>query len=433
MPAKILLADDSSTIQKVIKITLANSGYDIEICESEEELLSKIEELQPALTLLDFNLSEDKTGYELAKAIKIAHPAGSILLMFGTFDSIDESLITESGVADKIVKPFDSSRFIGLCQSLIDQAGSSTSKFEEESEEVDNIVEMSHSKREIEAHKSLPEEKPEISIEEPMVLKDVSSDELESWDDISVPGVIGNVEISNNVLEDIPPVIEEVVIDDIAPISPTGEVASLLPSDEDLAYPDMDDLWTDSSSETEPQAPAENAKPSKPKSQLVSLDQLAPLDDESESVNHMYDSPELDAVRSDEELEELENEIAKDNDSHGLWSADGSNSKEQSDMIADIPLVVEEDVVDYMDHGDFEKSSDVVEEIKVDLSIEDELRQSALNDDDMEKQIRIIVEEVVKKYCRESIEKVAWEVIPDLAENLIRKELHSISESIIQD
>jgi hypothetical protein len=49
------------------------------------------------------------------------------------------------------------------------------------------------------------------------------------------------------------------------------------------------------------------------------------------------------------------------------------------------------------------------------------------------------MEDLVKKYVKEymddmfkkNVEKVSWEVIPDLAENLIRQELSKISDKII--
>ena len=41
-----------------------------------------------------------------------------------------------------------------------------------------------------------------------------------------------------------------------------------------------------------------------------------------------------------------------------------------------------------------------------------------------------MIEEKVKEFCSTEVEKVAWEVIPDLAENLITKEIKEISESI---
>ena len=40
-----------------------------------------------------------------------------------------------------------------------------------------------------------------------------------------------------------------------------------------------------------------------------------------------------------------------------------------------------------------------------------------------------MMEELVKQYCHKNVEKVAWEVIPDLAENIIKKEIENISES----
>ena len=44
--------------------------------------------------------------------------------------------------------------------------------------------------------------------------------------------------------------------------------------------------------------------------------------------------------------------------------------------------------------------------------------------------LRPMIEEMVREFCRQSAEKVAWEVIPDLAENLIRKEIKDISDSV---
>ena len=36
---------------------------------------------------------------------------------------------------------------------------------------------------------------------------------------------------------------------------------------------------------------------------------------------------------------------------------------------------------------------------------------------------------LVERYCQDTVEKVAWEVIPDLAENLIKKEIEKIAKS----
>ena len=78
MNHKVLLADDSLTIQKVIKITLANQPYDIVDCASDDELFRKLPEVKPELVFLDFNLSEKYTGYELTAKIKAAVPSAHI-------------------------------------------------------------------------------------------------------------------------------------------------------------------------------------------------------------------------------------------------------------------------------------------------------------------------------------------------------------------
>jgi len=38
----------------------------------------------------------------------------------------------------------------------------------------------------------------------------------------------------------------------------------------------------------------------------------------------------------------------------------------------------------------------------------------------------------VQEYCQKTIEHVAWEIIPDLAENLIKQHLQSIAEEMKQ-
>jgi len=122
MNHKVLLADDSLTIQKVIKITLANQPFDIVDCVSDDELFKKLPEVKPELVFLDFNLSEKFSGYELAAKIRDAHPSARVLLLLGTFDTIDDAAMERCGAADKIVKPFDSNKFISICNRLVDTA-----------------------------------------------------------------------------------------------------------------------------------------------------------------------------------------------------------------------------------------------------------------------------------------------------------------------
>ena len=121
MKPKIIIADDSQTIQKVIKITLANENFELIECLVEDNLLDLVKESEPSLVLLDFNLSENKTGYDLSKEIHNVNQSqkSKLMMLYGTFDTVEESLFDEAGIHGHIVKPFDGRKFITMCRQLV--------------------------------------------------------------------------------------------------------------------------------------------------------------------------------------------------------------------------------------------------------------------------------------------------------------------------
>ena len=115
MSKKILLADDSITIQKVIGITFANEDYELTVVDNGADAVTKAGEISPDLVLADVIMPE-KDGYEVCKEIK-AIPALAgipVILLTGTFETFDEAKSQEVGADDFITKPFES-------QTLIDK------------------------------------------------------------------------------------------------------------------------------------------------------------------------------------------------------------------------------------------------------------------------------------------------------------------------
>jgi len=113
MSKKILLADDSITIQKVIGITFANEDYELTVVDNGADAIIKAVEINPDLVLADVIMPE-KDGYEVCKEIK-ANPvlAGTpVILLTGTFESFDEAKSMEVGADDYITKPFESQTLI---------------------------------------------------------------------------------------------------------------------------------------------------------------------------------------------------------------------------------------------------------------------------------------------------------------------------------
>jgi DNA-binding response OmpR family regulator len=511
MKPRIIIADDSQTIQKVIKITLASEDFELVECLTDDSLLALVQENNPSLVLLDFNLSENKTGYDLAKEIKaICQP--KIMMLYGTFDSIDEALLEETGVNSHIVKPFDGNKFINSCRQLISDSELETSDdtegFEEleeikdevdfgeefddgdeidfsesagdfiEDEKIEASIEMSEEEIEVEEFEEnstprmdLESNKDEISIDEEWVVNQpenieeddelpeeiVTKEELntleagmQEWG-IDVPGVIGqsssgpelppvigeepqimtttsigtveHIEIENVELkpeleveveseleiEVSQPNKEEIVIDDFPDeiIDVQEEIVeNVVPEDDDLEYPDSLKIIEEVSKEE-------------------TFSNLIPISDLSEEVE-FSDEIQTDGIslndtlgtNTEEEVKALEEQIADEVDEEkNLWSTD--EVVEEADLQKNnMDMAIER--VKASQEGQVTPTP----QIKIS---EEEIRSR------VEELLGPMVERIVREKIDSVIEKVSWEVIPDLAENIIKRELKQVTEEILQD
>lgn len=119
MSINVIVADDSATIQKVVSITLANESASLSQCDSYEGLITMVQEKKYRAVLLDFGLSEDKSGYDVISEIKSIDANIKILTMLPAFESVDEGKLTEVGSFDTITKPFESAKFLSSFREMI--------------------------------------------------------------------------------------------------------------------------------------------------------------------------------------------------------------------------------------------------------------------------------------------------------------------------
>ena len=120
MSKKLLLADDSITIQKVIGITFANEEYDLTIVDNGAIALERARAERPDLILSDVFMP-GKNGYELTAAVK-QDPllqGVPVLLLAGTFEPFDEDKARASGADGWISKPFESQALIDRVEELL--------------------------------------------------------------------------------------------------------------------------------------------------------------------------------------------------------------------------------------------------------------------------------------------------------------------------
>ncbi|HEX6729374.1 MAG TPA: response regulator [Pyrinomonadaceae bacterium] len=115
---KLLLADDSVTIQKVIELTFADEGVRVIAFGNGEEAWANLQEVAPDVVLADVFMP-GMTGYQLCEHIKQNEQLKHIpvMLLVGSFEPFDEAEARRVGADDILTKPFQSIR------RLIDRVG----------------------------------------------------------------------------------------------------------------------------------------------------------------------------------------------------------------------------------------------------------------------------------------------------------------------
>jgi CheY-like chemotaxis protein len=120
MGTRLLLADDSITIQKVVGIIFANEDYDLTVVDNGVSALEKASELVPDVMLVDA-LMPGRSGYEVCQEVRadarLAHIP--LLLMTGAFEPFDEEKSQQCGADDFISKPFESQHLVDKVKKLI--------------------------------------------------------------------------------------------------------------------------------------------------------------------------------------------------------------------------------------------------------------------------------------------------------------------------
>ena len=108
---KLLLADDSATIQKVIDLTFADEGVQVIAVGDGEQAIEKVEELLPDIVLADVFMPMFN-GYEVCEYIKTSEKLKHIpvMLLVGSFEPFDEAEARRVGANDTLTKPFQSIR-----------------------------------------------------------------------------------------------------------------------------------------------------------------------------------------------------------------------------------------------------------------------------------------------------------------------------------
>jgi CheY-like chemotaxis protein len=119
---KILVADDSATMRKIMDITFAGQDAEVVSVPSGQEAVEKAKTFQPDVVFADASL-DSFDGYEVAKAIKSdpSLQSAAVIVLASQHTPYDAEKGQAAGVDDHVLKPFDT-------QSVIDKVAQIQSK-----------------------------------------------------------------------------------------------------------------------------------------------------------------------------------------------------------------------------------------------------------------------------------------------------------------
>jgi CheY-like chemotaxis protein len=120
MPHKLLLADDSVTIQRVIELTFADEDVQVTAVGNGQAAIDSALRDAPDVILADVGMPE-RDGYEVAAFIK-GNPALAhipVLLLSGAFEPFDEARAKSAGCVGVLVKPFEPQMVISRVRDLL--------------------------------------------------------------------------------------------------------------------------------------------------------------------------------------------------------------------------------------------------------------------------------------------------------------------------
>jgi CheY-like chemotaxis protein len=120
MTIKILVADDSITMQKIVSLAFNDQDVEIESVSDGEAALDSAHIFEPDIVLADV-IMPGYSGYEVCARIKedpeLEHIP--VVLLVGTFEPFDELEASRVKCDGHIMKPFDTAELIQMVHSLV--------------------------------------------------------------------------------------------------------------------------------------------------------------------------------------------------------------------------------------------------------------------------------------------------------------------------
>jgi CheY-like chemotaxis protein len=459
MGKRLLLADDSITIQKVIQITFAHEDYELTITDNGDQAFAMARELKPDLVMADVYMP-GKNGYELAAAIKQdAELQGTaVLLLAGSFEPFDEDKARSCQADAWIEKPFESQSLIDKVAELLSAAPSvaaapvekpvpapaaepATAAAETPAAPVSEAealpddpfadISFAEAAEPEAAEPEAVEQEPATQTEEPAAFDD-------DWSDVSLDEIPATASA-----------VEEFAVEDSA--EPAFVTKSEAVDDDFTFIDEQETPAAEVSAEAEIFEMADDEIMPLGDDDILEAEDLEPPAPEQTLASWSRGDAGTDDLLAEDFVEE---DALEAEDSSAFTFAEEEPAAETESLTAfeeptaEAPVVAFEEAVaepaaapaapepeveapePEVEAPVFEAEPEPVAAVATAVSAGAvEERAAALSEEDLARIVEKVVAGVVEKLAGSILERVAWEVVPDLAENLIREEIRKIKDA----
>lgn len=408
MSNKLLLADDSITIRKVVGIIFANEDYSLTVVDNGNAALEKIREIVPDIVLADV-VMPGKNGYEVCEEIRQEPDLKHIplLLMTGAFEPFDEEKAGKCGADDFISKPFESQQLLDKVRTLV-ELGKSRKAAPAAPEPEIEVPQPVPFEPPIEAFAGGAVAQAEAGIGETVFLGEELTSSEEVVEALPEDDLWGAFELEEVTLE--PPVEPEPVLGEEI-VDPFAELTAM----------DLQSLGAEKTPLETPVSPVEEIAPP---SWAPPGEEIFTLGEEPETlVFESEQEEELFTMASEEELatEEVfvlgaDTEVQPSEADLTVMTAESAPAAPEMEL----QFAPEEEYVPVLPVASAP--------LMAPLSAAAETAQPAAGGELTLSEEQLAA--IIGKISRDVIERIAWEVVPDLSEMLIREEIRKIRSGI---
>ena len=120
MTHKLLLADDSVTIQRVVELTFSGEDVQVVTVGDGEQAIARIPVERPDIVLADIGMPK-RSGYDVSAFVKgrpdLSHIP--VLLLAGAFEPVDDARAQQVKCDGVLVKPFEPQQVVSRVRELV--------------------------------------------------------------------------------------------------------------------------------------------------------------------------------------------------------------------------------------------------------------------------------------------------------------------------